>query len=95
MLPKIKFKHFIHVIPVLHTFLDGIDNTLALSDTWGQEDYDRLRPMSYLDANVVFLCFAIDSPESLRSISGKWLTEIRHLLPDVPILLVGLKKDLR
>jgi Ras family protein A len=38
---------------------------LGLWDTAGQEDYKRLRPLSYPDAHVFLICFAIDSPDSL------------------------------
>uniref|UniRef100_A0A1I8FE64 Rho-related GTP-binding protein RhoC n=1 Tax=Macrostomum lignano TaxID=282301 RepID=A0A1I8FE64_9PLAT len=37
---------------------------LALWDTAGQEDYDRLRRCSYPDTDVILMCFAIDSPDS-------------------------------
>ena len=44
---------------------------LALWDTAGQEDYDRLRPLSYPDTHVVLLCFAIDQPDSLENVVEK------------------------
>eukprot|EP01136_Pigoraptor_vietnamica_P015498 Opistho-1_new@58733 len=75
--------------------IDGKEVELALWDTAGQEDYDRLRPLSYPDTNVVLMCFAIDSPDSLENIKEKWVPEVRHFCPNVPFVLVGCKKDLR
>jgi Ras family protein A len=66
-----------------------------LWDTAGQEDYDRLRPLSYPDTDVILMCFSIDSPDSLENIPEKWTPEVRHFCPNVPIILVGNKKDLR
>ncbi|CAK5115594.1 unnamed protein product [Meloidogyne enterolobii] len=60
---------------------------LALWDTAGQEDYDRLRPLSYPDTNVILMCFSIDSPDSLENIIEKWTPEVRHFCPNVPIIL--------
>lgn len=68
---------------------------LALWDTAGQEDYDRLRPLSYPDTDVILMCFSIDSPDSLENIPEKWTPEVKHFCPNVPIILVGNKKDLR
>ncbi|XP_033647973.1 ras-like GTP-binding protein RHO [Asterias rubens] len=68
---------------------------LALWDTAGQEDYDRLRPLSYPDTDVILMCFSIDNPDSLENISEKWTPEVRHFCPNVPVILVGNKKDLR
>lgn len=75
--------------------VDGKCVELALWDTAGQEDYDRLRPLSYPDTDVILMCFAIDSPDSLENIPEKWTPEVRHFCPTVPIVLVGNKKDLR
>uniref|UniRef100_A0AAX7SZ20 Ras homolog family member C n=1 Tax=Astatotilapia calliptera TaxID=8154 RepID=A0AAX7SZ20_ASTCA len=75
------------------TFLCKVE--LALWDTAGQEDYDRLRPLSYPDTDVILMCFSIDSPDSLENIPEKWTPEVKHFCPNVPIILVGNKKDLR
>jgi len=75
--------------------VDGKQVELALWDTAGQEDYDRLRPLSYPDTDVILMCFSIDSPDSLENIIEKWHPEVRHFCPNVPIVLVGNKKDLR
>ncbi|XP_052678600.1 ras-like GTP-binding protein RHO [Crassostrea angulata] len=75
--------------------VDGKQVELALWDTAGQEDYDRLRPLSYPDTDVILMCFSIDSPDSLENIPEKWTPEVKHFCPNVPIILVGNKKDTR
>uniref|UniRef100_A0A7N4PX12 Ras homolog family member A n=1 Tax=Sarcophilus harrisii TaxID=9305 RepID=A0A7N4PX12_SARHA len=75
--------------------VDGKQVELALWDTAGQEDYHRLRPLSYPDTNVVLTCFSIDSSDSLDNVQTKWIPEVKHFCPNVPIILVGNKKDLR
>lgn len=44
---------------------------LALWDTAGQEEYDRLRPLSYPETDIIFVCFAIDCPNSLENVMDK------------------------
>ncbi|KAF9916734.1 GTP-binding protein Rho1, partial [Lobosporangium transversale] len=68
---------------------------LSLWDTAGQEDYDRLRPLSYPESDVVLMCYAVDSPSSLDNIREKWHPELQHFLENVPKIVVGLKADLR
>jgi len=69
--------------------------TLRLYDTAGQEEYDRLRPLSYPGTNIVLLCFSVASHSTFDSISSKWAPEVRHYLPRTPTILVGLKTDIR
>ena len=45
--------------------------TLCLFDTAGQEDYDRLRPLSYPQTNVFLICFSVVSPDSLMNVKEK------------------------
>ncbi|KAG9229094.1 P-loop containing nucleoside triphosphate hydrolase protein [Amylocarpus encephaloides] len=75
--------------------VDGKHVELALWDTAGQEDYDRLRPLSYPDSHVILICFAVDSPDSLDNVQEKWISEVLHFCSGLPIILVGCKKDLR
>ncbi|KAI8099207.1 GTP-binding protein rhoA [Halteromyces radiatus] len=75
--------------------VDGKHVELALWDTAGQEDYDRLRPLSYPDSHVILICFAVDSPDSLENVQEKWISEVLHFCQGLPIVLVGCKKDLR
>nr|AFK10757.1 rho-related GTP-binding protein RhoB [Callorhinchus milii] len=75
--------------------VDGKQVELALWDTAGQEDYDRLRPLSYPDTDVILVCFSVDAPDSLWNIPDKWMPEVQHFCPGVPVVLVGNKRDLR
>uniref|UniRef100_A0A2K5EZJ3 Cell division control protein 42 homolog n=1 Tax=Aotus nancymaae TaxID=37293 RepID=A0A2K5EZJ3_AOTNA len=63
--------------------IGGEPYTLGLFDTAGQEDYDRLRPLSYPQTDVFLVCFSV------------WVPEITHHCPKTPFLLVGTQIDLR
>ncbi|GFZ51253.1 GTP-binding protein RHO1 [Saitozyma sp. JCM 24511] len=75
--------------------VDGRPISLGLWDTAGQEDYDRLRPLSYPQTDVFLVCFSVVSPPSFENVRTKWLPEINHHAPGVPVILVGTKLDLR
>ncbi|KAK1191038.1 RHOF protein, partial [Pygoscelis papua] len=68
---------------------------IHLWDTAGQEDYDRLRPLSYSDASVVLICFDVTNPSSYDNILTKRYPEVTHFCKGVPVLLVGCKTDPR
>jgi len=68
---------------------------LHLWDTAGQEDYDRLRPLSYPGSDIVLLCFSLVTEASFDSVKDKWYPEVDHYVKDVPTILVGTKADLR
>ncbi|KAJ3326609.1 GTP-binding protein Rho1, partial [Gonapodya sp. JEL0774] len=80
---------------VADVHVDGKHVELALWDTAGQEDYDRLRPLSYPDSHVILICYAVDSPDSLDNVKEKWISEVLHFCAGLPFLLIGLKRDLR
>lgn len=44
---------------------------LALWDTAGQEDYERLRPLAYSKAHVLLIAFSVDTPDSLENVKHK------------------------
>lgn len=67
---------------------------LALWDTAGQEEYDRLRPLSYPNVDVLLICFALDNLISLQNVKDNWFPEVSHFCPGIPIILVGTKSDL-
>jgi len=72
----------------------GKNYCLHLWDTAGQEEYDRLRPMSYSKCDVVLVCFALNDRETFNNVSEKWFVEIQEFAPKAAILLVGTKSDL-
>lgn len=68
---------------------------MSIWDTSGDSDYDRVRPLSYGEADLVIICFAIDNPESMEDVITKWCPEVREHCPTQPVMLVGCKSDRR
>ncbi|CAN6353326.1 unnamed protein product [Urochloa humidicola] len=75
--------------------VDGSIVNLGLWDTAGQEDYSRLRPLSYRGADVFILSFSLVSRASYENVLKKWMPELRRFSPSIPVVLVGTKLDLR
>jgi small GTP-binding protein len=80
---------------VVCLMVDGKPYSLGLWDTAGQEDYSRLRPLSYPQTDVFLVCFSVVNIASFENVRSKWVPEIRHHCPTTPIVLVGTKIDLR
>merc|ERR1719370_1010521 len=51
--------------------------------------------LSYPQTDVFLVCFSVISNSSFENVKTKWVPEIQHHAPNVPILLVGTKSDLR
>ncbi|GMT33859.1 hypothetical protein PFISCL1PPCAC_25156, partial [Pristionchus fissidentatus] len=74
----------------------GEPYTLGLFDTAGQEDYDRLRPLSYPQTDIFLICFSVVSPSSFENVKHKWFPEIAHFCSkSTRFILVGTQVDLR
>lgn len=68
---------------------------LQLWDTAGQEEYRKLRPLSYPQTDDFIVCFSLVSSTSLENIQNMWIPEIKEYCPNTPYILVGMKSDLR
>jgi Ras-related C3 botulinum toxin substrate 1 len=69
--------------------------SLCLWDTAGQEDYDKLRPLSYPDTQCFLVLFSVVNPTSYNNVKSKWMPELKEYSNGVPIILCGTKIDLR
>ena len=78
-----------------NVMVDGKPINLGLWDTAGQEDYDRLRPLSYPQTDVFLVAFSLISRPSYENVKQKWYPELKHHCPNCPFILVGTKLDLR
>ena len=78
-----------------NVMVDGKPINLELCDSVRSEDYDRLRSLSYPQTDVFLICFSLVNSVSLENVRTKWHPEVRQSCPNVPIILVGTKLDLR
>jgi small GTP-binding protein len=69
--------------------------SVSFWDTAGQEDYDRLRPLSYPNTDVFLVCYSVVSQSSFNNISERWIPELLHFCPKASIVVVGTKADVR
>uniref|UniRef100_A0A803LLR3 Uncharacterized protein n=1 Tax=Chenopodium quinoa TaxID=63459 RepID=A0A803LLR3_CHEQI len=60
--------------------VDGNTVNLGLWDTAGQEDYNRLRPLSYRGADVFLLAFSLISKASYENIYKKQGEELKKMI---------------
>jgi Ras-related C3 botulinum toxin substrate 1 len=78
-----------------HVMVDNKPVNLGLWDTTAQDGYDRLRPLLYPLTDIFLICFCVTLPQTFDSVRTKWHAELTHHCPEVPMLLVGTKSDLR
>ncbi|KAM4603494.1 rho-related GTP-binding protein RhoH [Polymixia lowei] len=79
----------------VEVYMDGVQISLGLWDTAGDDTFKQVRPMSYQQADVILICYSVANPNSLASVQNKWIAEVRQNLPRVPVLVVATQTDLR
>lgn len=72
--------------------MDGTSVQLALYDTAGQEDYERLRPLAYSKAHVVLIGFAVDSSDSFENATHKVGNLRINIADPADLLTSGLRR---
>lgn len=60
-----------------------------------QEDFNKLRVLSYIKSDVFIVCFSVNNPESLHHVSEVWVPELKQYVPDTPFIVVGTNIDVR
>ena len=67
----------VHKNTSVNIMVDGAPICLELRDTGPtEEDYDRLRPLNYADADVILLCYSVINQASLQNIRTTWMPEV-------------------
>lgn len=66
---------------------------ISFWDTAGQDDYDRLRPLSYQQTDVFLVCYNKHRDYTYQNVLNKWLPEIFHHCPEAIAIVVCLQND--
>lgn len=53
-----------------------LQRVLSDSKFVGQEEFDRLRSLSYAETHVIMICFSVDNPVSLENVESKVITTV-------------------
>lgn len=74
---------------------EGVEVNLAIVDTCGLDEYQKLREKVCASADVYIVCFDVTSHASLERVREQWLPEIRGYNASAPFVLVATKCDER
>ena len=66
---------------------------IEIHDTSGDEHLGVNRQIQYKGADIFIVCVAANAPDSLINVP-KWVTEIRSIRAEAPIMIVLTKSDL-
>jgi len=73
----------------------GVEYSVSLVDTVSSESFARIRSISYKSADAALILFSVDNRISFNNAKKYWADEVKHFMPNAPIILVGMKADLR
>ena len=68
---------------------------IQLWDTASQDDYKKLRPLSYPQTDVFLFMFSLVDPLGLERIESVWVPEVEEFCPGKPCILVGTQSEKR
>lgn len=77
------------------TTSSGSSSNLILCDSTGVDDYACAKRLCYPNTDIFLICFSVVGPDYSEDIREYYLSDIRMCCPNVPIVLVGTKLDLR
>ncbi|XP_035715764.1 ras-like GTP-binding protein RhoL isoform X3 [Folsomia candida] len=87
--PTISETHVISVIVEWKLFL------IIVWDTAGIEEWEKLRSQDYENTDCFLCCYSIENRTSFTNVESKWIPELRRYCPTTPVIVLGMKKDLR
>ncbi|KAI0139454.1 P-loop containing nucleoside triphosphate hydrolase protein [Hypoxylon sp. NC0597] len=77
------------------TVVNNREVDLEIWDTSGELGLHQLELLSYMSWDTVFLCYGMDKVDVFMESQTTWVDQIRKNCGDIPVVLVGLKKDTR
>lgn len=79
----------------MRSVVDGVHVLLQFYEVQGGDDYARLRPNIYALASVFICIFSVEYQASYEALENEFFTELQQHAPNIPIILVATKIDLR
>lgn len=89
-IPSASFENWCH-----NEVIDLCAYNISITEAPGQDYYDDVRRLAYIeDPDVVLICFDVSNRASFENVDRKWLAEVKHQAPYLPVVLVATKIDL-
>ena len=73
--------------------INGNKLWLHIWDTPGNDEFDRLRSISYQDAEIILLIFDFENKQTFDNLEERWIKEANYYSKEAKLIVIGNNAD--